>query len=221
MPPWSLCIGRIWSLAAFPRLFWNKIRKENAYYFLKYLPLNLKKDAKSLSDFKDMSKLRDLILLLVPRMAARIEIQKLAIDWSISQETTYNYLSFLEHTYFISFLPRFSPSIDRQAAGSRKLFFCDLGLASVLGKVSEGQIFEQSVFQNLCGLHNIAYFNKGGASEIDFILDGSIAIEVKLSYSQRDSRLLKQRSKALKLSESDIVANRYTDQPDAILAVDL
>jgi len=179
------------------------------------------KDAKSLSDFKDMSKLRDLILLLVPRMAARIEIQKLASDLSISRETVYNYLSFLEHTYFISLLPRFSPSIDRQAAGSRKLFFCDLGLASALGKVSEGQIFEQSVFQNLRGLHDIAYFNKGGTSEIDFILDGAVAIEVKLSYSQRDNRLLKQRSKALEVSESYIVASRYTDEPDAILAVDL
>jgi len=52
-------------------------------------------------------------------------------------------------------------------------------------------------------------------------LDGAVAIEVKLSYSQRDNKLLKQRSKALQLSESYIVASRYTDEPDAILAVDL
>jgi len=179
------------------------------------------KDAKNLSDFKDMSKLRDLILLLVPRMASRIEIQKLASDLSVSRETVYNYLSFLENTYFISLLSRFSPSIDRQAAGGKKLFFCDLGLASILGRVSEGQIFEQSVFQNLRGSHDITYFNKDGASEIDFILDGSVAVEAKLSYSQKDNRLLKQRSKALNLTESYIVTNRYTDQPDAILDVDL
>ncbi|SRR6266498_260336 len=179
------------------------------------------KDAKNLSDFKDMSKLRDLILLLVPRMASRIEIQKLASDLSVSRETVYNYLSFLEHTYFISLLSRFSPSIDRQAAGGKKLFFCDLGLASMLGKVSEGQIFEQSVFQNLRGSHDITYFNKDGKSEIDFILDGSVAVEAKLSYSQKDNRLLKQRRKALSLSESYIVTSRYTDQHDVIVAVDL
>ena len=154
-------------------------------------------------------------------MASRIEIQKLASDLSVSRETVYNYLSFLENTYFISLLSRFSPSIDRRAAGSKKLFFCDLGLASILGKVSEGQIFEQSVFQNLHGSHDITYFNKDGTSEIDFILDGSVAVETKLSYSQKDNRLLKQRCKALNLTESYIVTRRYSDQPDVILAFDL
>jgi len=179
------------------------------------------KDAKNLADFKDMSKLRDLILLLAPRVASRIEIQKLASELSISRQTVYNYLSFLEQTYFISLLPRYSASIDRQAAGSNKLYFCDSGIVNVLGKVSQGQLFEQSVFQNLRGFYNLSYFSKDGASEIDFILDGNIALEVKLSFSQRDMRSLKQRGGGLNVSESYIVSNRFTDRPDAILAIDL
>jgi len=179
------------------------------------------KDAKNLADFKDMSKLRDLILLLAPRVASRIEIQKLASELSISRQTVYNYLAFLEQTYFISLLPRYSASIDRQAAGSNKLYFCDSGIVNVLGKVSQGQLFEQSVFQNLRGFYNLSYFSKDGASEIDFILDGNIALEVKLLFSQRDMRSLKQRSGGLNISESYIVSNRFTDKSDAILAVDL
>ena len=179
------------------------------------------KDAKNLADFKDISKLRDLILLLAPRVASRIEIQKLASELSISRQTVYNYLSFLEQTYFISLLPRYSASIDRQAAGSNKLYFCDSGIVNVLGKVSQGQLFEQSVFQNLRGFYNLSYFSKDGASEIDFILDGNIALEVKLLFSQRDMRSLKQRSGGLNISESYIVSNRFTDKSDAILAVDL
>lgn len=179
------------------------------------------KDAKNLADFKDMSKLRDLILLLAPRVASRIEVQKLASELSLSRETVYNYLSFLEQTYFISLLPRFSASIDRQAAGSKKLFFCDMGIVNILGRVSQGQIFEQSVFQNLRGFYDIAYFSKDGTNEIDFMLNGGIALEVKLSFSPRDSRLLKQRSSGLNVSESYIVTNRFTDKSDAILAVDL
>lgn len=179
------------------------------------------KDAKNLADFKDMSKLRDLILLLAPRVASRIEVQKLASDLSISRETVYNYLSFLEQTYFISLLPRFSASIDRQAAGSKKLFFCDPGLVNTLGKVSEGQLFEQSVFQNIRGLYNISYFSKDGANEIDFILDGCTALEVKFSFSKRDYSLLKQRSKGIDISESYIVTSRFSNEQGAILAVDL
>ena len=179
------------------------------------------KDAKNLADFKDMSKLRDLILLLAPRVASRIEVQKLASELSTSRDTVYNYLSFLEQTYFIALLPRYSASIDRQAAGSKKLFFCDSGIVNVLGKVSQGQIFEQSVFQNLRGDLNLAYFSKDGANEIDFILDGNIALEVKLSFSPRDMRSLKQRSAGVGVSESYIVTGRFTHRPDAILAVDM
>ena len=179
------------------------------------------KDAKNLADFKDMSKLRDLILLLAPRVAQRIEVQKLASELAISRQTVYNYLSFLEQTYFISLLPRLSASIDRQAAGSNKLYFCDSGIVNILGKVSQGQLFEQSVFQNLRGFYNLSYFSKEGTSEIDFILDGNIALEVKLSFSARDMRSLKQRARGLNIAESYIVSNRFTDSSSAILAVDL
>jgi predicted AAA+ superfamily ATPase len=179
------------------------------------------KDAKNLADFKDMSKLRDLILLLAPRVAQRIEVQKLASELSIARQTVYNYLSFLEQTYFISLLPRFSASIDRQAAGSNKLYFCDSGMANVLGRVSQGQLFEQSVFQNLRGFYSLSYFSKDGTNEIDFILDGQIALEVKLSFSPRDLRTLRQRGDRLNVAECYLVSNRFTDNPDAILAVDL
>ena len=91
----------------------------------------------------------------------------------------------------------------------------------MLGKVSQGQMFEQSVFQNIRGFYNLSYFSKDGASEIDFILDGTIALEAKLSFSPRDVRLLKQRCAGLNISERDIVSNRFTDRSDAILAVDL
>ena len=127
----------------------------------------------------------------------------------------------MEQTYFISLLPRHSSSIDRQAAGSKKLFFCDSGLVNILGKVSQGQVFEQSVFQNLRGDHNLAYFSKDGANEIDFIIDGRYALEVKQTPSQREFSLLKKRTEMLNISESYIVCNRLSDNPRAILAVDL
>ena len=94
-------------------------------------------------DPNDLVKLRDLILLLLQRIGSRFEINKLASELSISRETIYTYLAFLEQTYFISLLPKFTASIDRQAAGSKKLFLCDAGIANALGKISQGQLFEQ------------------------------------------------------------------------------
>lgn len=178
-------------------------------------------DAKNLADFQDMSKLRDLILLLAPRVDSRIEIQKLASELSLSRETVYKYISFLDQTYFISLLPRHSASIDRQSAGSRKLFLCDAGIVNILGKVSQGQMFEQSVFQNLHNKHKLSFYIKDGKSEINFILDGVAAIEAKLPYSQRDMMSLVFRTKPLGLTEKYIAVKNYTDKPQAIFASDL
>lgn len=179
------------------------------------------KDAKNLADFSDISKLRDLILLLVPRVGSRIEINKLANELSVSRQTVYNYLSFLEQTYFISLLPKHSASIDRQAAGSRKLFLCDSGIANVLGKVSQGQLLEQSVFQSLRTDHKLSYYSKEGTGEIDFIVDGATALEVKFSASRQDISNLQKRSVSSKIAKYYIVSQQFSEEKEVILATDL
>jgi len=179
------------------------------------------KDAKNLADFKDMSKLRDLILLLVPRVGSRLEILKLASSLSVSRETVYNYLSFLSQTYFITLLPKFSGSKDRQAAGSKKVFFCDVGMVQILGKPSQGQIFEQSVFQNLRSTHALSYYNKEGGREIDFIADTKVALEVKHTISKHDVSTLKRRSAGLHIKENYIIVHEYNTHPLAIPATDV
>ncbi len=178
------------------------------------------KDAKNLANFRDMSKLRDLIKILSVRVASRIDINKLASELSVSRQTVYDYLTFLEQTYFISLLPRFSGSLDRQAAGSRKLFFCDSGVAGVLGNLSEGQMLEQSVFQCLRGRHKLAFYSKGG-KEIDFIVNDKVALEVKTNASRADIANLKKRTEARGLEEYYVVSRNYSEDKEVILAMDL
>lgn len=179
------------------------------------------KDAKNLSDFRDMSKFRDLILLLVPRIGQRIEIGKLAAELSVARETVYGYLTFLEKTYFISLLAKFSASIDRQAAGSKKLFLCDAGIANILGRLSHDQLFEQSVFQNLRPKHLLNFYSKEGKSEIDFILDKKLALEAKTKAGPKDIEHLQRRSKGLGLKHCYTVSLNYSDRPEVIVAPDL
>lgn len=178
-------------------------------------------DVKSLADFKDTTKLRDLILLLIPRVGSRIEVAKLSVSLGVSRETVYSYLSFLEKTYFISLVSKFSGSIDRQAAGTQKLFLCDVGMVNNLGKASEGQLLEQSVFQSLHLDHSLNFYNKEGRSEIDFIVDKKIAMEVKTSVSKRDIDHLKRRSQSLNLPEDYIISKEYSEEKEVILVTDL
>ena len=179
------------------------------------------KDVRNLAGFKNISKLRDLILLLVPRVASKIEISKLSSELSLTRETVYNYLSFLEQTYFISLLPKFSRSLDRLASGGKKLFFCDTGLANFLGKASLGQLLENSVFQNLHPDHKLHFYSKSGESEIDFIVDERTALEVKLSSARKDITSLKKKSRTLKLKEAYLVSLNYEEEKGVILVTDL
>lgn len=179
------------------------------------------KDVKSLADFKEISKLRDLILLLVPRLASKVEVSKLASVLSVSRETVYNYLSFLEQTYFVSLLPQFSRSADRRISTGKKLFFSDTGLVRLLGQASLGQLFENSLFQSLRPEHRLSFFQKSGGVEIDFIVDEKVALEAKLTPSAREALYLQKRSAGLGLSGAHIISLNWAAEEKVILAIDI
>lgn len=180
-------------------------------------------DVKNLSDFKELGKVRDLILLLASRTASKIDIAKLASEIGTSRETVYGYLSFLEQTYFISLLPQFSKSIDRRVAGQKKLFLCDSGLANHLGRLSEGQLFENCLFSIFRPHYSLNYFSKGDGKEIDFIINQTIAIEAKISFSPQDAATLQSRAEPLAIEEKYLCTIKpfVIDRANVIMATDL
>lgn len=178
-------------------------------------------DVKSLSDFKNLSLLHQLILLLIPRIGSKLDISKLSSELKISRETVGNYLTFLESTYLINRIPRFSQSIDREISGIRKLYFCDVGLARSLGNISDGQAIEQSVFQNLRINHDLKYYNTKSGDEIDFVVDKKIALEVKKHAIQRDLANLRKRMTSAKLNEGYIITQDFQELQGTISVIDI
>ena len=178
-------------------------------------------DVKTLADFRDASVLRDLIILLANQTGSKTDISKLASATGVSRNTIYSHLTFLEETYFIKLLPQFSRNYFRQAAGSKKVYFCDSGLANFLAKPSQGQLFEQSIFQNLRINHELAYFDKGGGSEIDFIVDKKMAIEAKVTAGKRDVANLERRSKMIDINNYKVATLYYSEEKHTIPALSL
>jgi len=179
-------------------------------------------DIKNLADFRELSKLRDLILMLVSRVGSKLDITKLSSELNISRETIYSYLSFLEQTYFISMIPQYPKSIDRKSSGSKKLYYCDSGLANYLGRLSEGQLFENIIHQNLKILYkDICYFATSNGAEIDFIIEDKYAFEVKLSADKKDVKNTKRLTTDIGLTEGFVISKKFLDQKGVILAHDL
>jgi hypothetical protein len=179
------------------------------------------KDIRTLADFRDLGKLRDLILLLTSRTGSKLEISKIASELSISRETVYSYLSFLEKTYFVFFISPFSGNINGEVRGTKKVYFCDNGLLNYLGKVSEGVLFENFVFHNLKKYGDLNYYQKHKGPEVDFILNKKSAFEVKITGVTSDVTRLHRIANNLRLKDAYLITKNYSDFSNVILAQDL
>lgn len=174
------------------------------------------KDIKVLSDIKDIRELRDLILLLVPRTGNILDVTKLSNELSVNRVKIYNYLELLQGVFFIKLIPKFSKSIDRTIAGGRKVYFSDTGLLNIIGKVNDGQLFENAVANQLGNYGELSFYNKRNTAEIDFILNKEIAFEVKLKSALSDLKKLEKNSIDLNLSSYYLVSKIFSETENTL-----
>jgi len=167
------------------------------------------KDIRLLSDIKDIRELRDLILLLVPRTGNMLDITKLSSESGINRVKLYDYLEFLQGVFFIKLIPKFSASIDRSVAGGKKLYFADNGLLNVIGRVNDGQLFENSVANQLSLYGELTFYNKRNTAEIDFILNKGIAFEAKSKACEKDLTKMENICSRIGINKSYLVSLNY------------
>lgn len=172
----------------------------------------------NLADYRKGHKVRDLIMLLAARVGSRLDLVKLSQELQIQRPTIYSYLAFLQDTYFIHLVSRFSGSIDREVSGTQKIYFCDNGVLKTMANLNDGQLLENAVFNQLKHKGRMTYLKKPSGAEIDFILNKEIAYEVKRTASPVDARNLERIRRFAKLKKGFVVSQQYvkTDQADVI-----
>src|SRR3990167_3380820 len=109
-------------------------------------------DIRSLADFSDERNLYSLAKLLAGRVGNRVEYSNLSRLIGISRPTVTNYISFFEKTYLINTVTVHTKSVDREIVKSKKLYFCDTGLANILAELSSGVQFENTLFNQIARL---------------------------------------------------------------------
>ncbi len=169
------------------------------------------KDIKILTDYADIRELRDMILLLVPRVGSMLDITRLASELGVDRAKIYRFLEFLQGTFFIRLLPRFSKSIDRTVAGGKKVYFTDTGILNVIGKVNEAQLFENAVVNQLSLFGKVSFFNKRNTAEIDAIVDTHTAFEIKLTGTKQDFVKLSALSSELGIKQAFVVSKKFQE----------
>ena len=92
-------------------------------------------------------------------------------------------------------------------AGGKKVYFTDTGILNLITKTSTGQLLETTVANQLQHYGSLAYFNKRNTAEIDFILNGEIALEVKQKAIEPDMLKLEKLARSLSIQKYYIVSN--------------
>lgn len=176
-----------------------------------------KLDVQTLANFRDNQKLKDLLFLLSSRVGSKPEISKLAESLRVSRQTVYGYLDFFEQTYLIHYLRPVSGSRDVQVKHLPKIYFVDTGILNRVEQLSRGQLFENKVFNQLfirlsyegkLGQfdENIGYYQKKSGAEIDFIVEGKTAHEVKVRGGGFDLQKLEKAASELGITDYKVVS---------------
>jgi predicted AAA+ superfamily ATPase len=168
-------------------------------------------DIKLLSDFAVSDDLYKLILLLVERVGSKLDYTKIGSTIGINRQKIKDYINLLEYTYFIKLLPPFTSNRDREIALQQKIYFADNGLLTALGNVNMGALLENMVAVQLARKGKLQYYAKKTGQEIDFILDGKTAIEVKESPSSSDLNTLENRAASIKLNNIHLIGLKQSN----------
>lgn len=161
-------------------------------------------------DYRKTSVIRDLIILLMQRVGTKLDIAKISSELGVTRPTIYEYLNFLEGTYFIKLIYPYSKNKDVELRGTPKIYLCDSGLVNNSVKISEGSLFENGISQILRQRGEVNYYQKKNGAEIDFILDKKEAFEVKTHASIQDMKKLKKISKDLKLKKLHLISKNFS-----------
>lgn len=103
----------------------------------------------------------------------------------------------------------------KKSHSRRSFIFADSRILTVLGsnQLSSGQVFENAVAAQLKPQGELQYYQRKTGQEIDFILHGNTAIEVKETPVEQHKRILEQRASGIKINKQ-FLAGRYPAQKD-------
>lgn len=128
----------------------------------------------------------------------------IAAECGVSAKTVASYFEILTDTLIGAWVPAWTKRAKRRVIGSPRFYFFDIGLVNELlhrGQLSPGSpefgaSFEHFIFMELrahavySGLQNwLAWWRTSGGVEVDFILGGEVAVEVKSTETPANDHL--------------------------------
>lgn len=198
------------------------LRKE---LLIQYFNDILTKDIVERYKVKDVDKLKNLVLFYYTNFTRGYTFNKVnkVADFALSVDSIQRFSHYLENSFMIYFLPRFSYSLKNQMQAQRKVYVADNGMHSAIAfKFSEdkGKLLENAVFLHLKSCRKgVYYFSE--KKEVDFVCKEGLEIKelINVCYnledketSMREITALKEGMQYFKLKESKIIVAEGDEQ---------
>lgn len=169
------------------------------FWFAGYVQTYLERDLRQLSAVSSLPDFQRLMALAAQRTGRLLNQSELARDAALPQPTVHRHLNLLETGCLIVRLAPFNTNPGTGLVKSRRLFWCDGGLAAWLAgirgradlasRLDQGFWLEQAIFQTLQAWRaidstsrRIYYWRDRAGHEVDFVLEKNgvlVAMEVK------------------------------------------
>lgn len=140
-------------------------------------------------NIRDEHSLKSLLAYLVGNVGNLVAAGKLKQILGVkSTSTITDYFSYLEQTYLISFIPKFSYSYKAQLLNPKKVYCVDNGVVSAASPSftrDEGRRLENMVFTELRRRYSEIYYYNENQKECDFIVSANAApqLAIQVCYS--------------------------------------
>lgn len=190
----------------YPEIVLRTITARREAWFKDYVSTIIQRDIRDLANIEGLTQIPRLLELLATRMATLVNFSELSRSIQIPQTSLKRYISLLEMTYLIQFVPAWSNHPGKRLLKMPKLFFVDTGLSAYLlginsdtlkkptrdsGPILENfivsELYKQTSWSNVKS--RIYHFRNQTDQEVDFILENRqrqcVGIEVKASATVR------------------------------------
>ncbi len=217
-------------LGSFPVVVLEEEKKKEA--LLNYYEDTVNRDLIKRYKIRKAEELRSLIKFYLSNISSPITFTSSGKFLKISAETTERFSSYLEASYLIFFLKRFSYKFKEQAKSPRKVYAVDTGVANTIGfrfSPNLGRLAENAVFlelkrrTHLNPFLEIYYWKSLADEEVDFVIKENTKIKelIQVCWDINDINIKKRETKALlkamqefKLGKGLIITEDYEGEEE-------
>jgi len=170
-------------------------------WFSNYITTYIEKDVRNILNIGNLMQFQALIKICAINIGQTVNFTQIATQIGVSYQTIKSWLSILEASYLIYFLPPYYKNFNKRITKTPKLYFYDTGLVcSLLGiknieqienSVFKGALFENFIiteiskfYYNIGEKPPIYFFRDSNGNEVDLLIENNdklLAIEIKSS----------------------------------------